>query len=257
MKKGRMRALRGAVGLCAVFALGSFATTASADPFSGPPICSSAGQSLSGTHANLTIWGNAYVASGHTLTVRGRLRLARGACLDAFTLGTVKVGGNLVVDRGATLGLGCTPGSIGPTPPCGTSTTDDTVGGSIVAHHPLTMYLDGDHIGGNVISHGGGPGLHGTFLNFPVKDNTIGGNLVVRGWRGGWSGALRNIVGGNLVFSDNKSVQDPDSNEVVTNTIGGNLVCRGNSPAVQAGDSGGLPNVVGGHRIGQCRAPGI
>jgi hypothetical protein len=252
-----MMKLRLVLGACTVLALGVFAVSAAADPTAGPPICSSAGTSLSGTHGNLTIHGNAYVADGNTLNVRGNLKLASGACLDAFSLGTVHVGGNVSVHRGAVLGLGCTPGSIGPVPPCGTTTTDDTVGGSIVAHRALTMYLDGDHIGGNVVSRGGGPGLHGTFLNFPVKDNAIGGNLIVRGWRGGWSGALRNSVGGNLVFSRNASIADPDSNEVLTNTIGGNLVCRGNSPAVQVGDSGGLPNVVGGHKIGQCRAPGI
>lgn len=252
-----MLKLRLVLGVCAVVALGVFAVSAAADPTAGPPICSSAGTSLSGTWGNVTIHGNAYVADGKTLTVRGNLKLARGACLDAFSLGTVHVGGNISVRKGAVLALGCTPDSIGPVPPCGTSTTDDTVGGNIVAHRPLTMYLDGDHVGGNVVSHGGGPGSHGQFLNFPVKDNTIGGNLVMFGWHGGWFGAIRNSVGGNLTFSRNISKQDPDAGEVVTNTIGGNLICRRNSPAVQVGDSGGSPNVVGGHKIGQCRAPGI
>jgi hypothetical protein len=95
------------------------------------------------------------------------------------------------------------------------------------------------------------------FLNFPVKDNAIGGNLILQGWHGGWAGAIRNVVGGNLIFSRNASVQDPDAKEVVTNTIGGNLICRGNSPAVQVGDSGGPPNEVGGKKLGQCNAPGL
>jgi hypothetical protein len=101
---------------------------------------------------------------------------------------------------------------------------------------PLTIYLDGDTVDGNMVSNGGGPGLLGTFLNFAVKDNTIGGNLI---------------------FSNNASVQDPDSNEVVTNQIHGNLICQGNSPAVQVGDSGGSPNTVLGHKSGQCAAPGL
>jgi hypothetical protein len=252
-----MMKLRVIAGLCVVAALGVFAASASADPHSGPPICSSAGKSLSGTHRNLTVWGNAYVADGHTLRVRGNLKIARGACLDAFSLGEVHVRGNVLVAKGATLALGCTPESIGPVPPCGMSTTNDTVGGSLLASRPLTMYLDGDHIGGNVISKGGGPGLNGQFLNFPVKDNWIGGNLTMYGWHGGWSGAIRNTVGGRLVYSQNKSIQDSDSNEVVTNIIGRNLVCRGNSPAVQVGDSGGSPNVVGGRKVGQCTAPGL
>jgi hypothetical protein len=242
-----------ALGLCGALTLAVFAAGAAADPFVGPPICSSAGKSLSGTHRNLTIRGNAYVGKRHTLRVRGTLKLARGACLDAFTLGTVHVGKNLVVERGATLALGCTPNSIGPVPPCGTKTTNDTVGGSIIGHHPLTMYLDGNTIGGNVVSIGGGPGLHGQFLNFPIKDNTIGGKLVVRGWHGGWVGAIRDTVGGKLVFSRNGSVQDPDSNEVQTNTVGGDLICWRNSPPAHVNpDDGGLPNTVGGDKIGQC-----
>lgn len=248
-----MLKLRLVLGLCLVVAVGVFASAAAADPHSGPPICSSAGKSVWGTHRNLTIRGNAYVASGNTLRVRGNLTVARGACLDAFTLGTVHVRGNLVVGNGAILALGCTPNSIGPVPPCGTTTTNDTVGGNLIANKPLTMYLDGDHIRGNLASEGGGPGLHGQFLNFPVKDNTIGGNLTVFGWRGGWVGAIRNTVGGRVVFSHNGSVQDPDSNEVQTNTIGGNLVCRGNSPAAHVNPAdGGFPNTVGGHKIGQC-----
>jgi hypothetical protein len=82
------------------------------------------------------------------------------------------------VGEGATLGLGCTGNAVGPGPPCDGQTTDDTVGGNLVADQPLTMYLDGDTIDGNVISNGGGPGLLGTFLSFAVKDNTIGGNLI-------------------------------------------------------------------------------
>jgi hypothetical protein len=236
------------------------AAPASADPTS-LGICPSAGTSLSGDHGNLTITGNAFVAGGATiadgatLNVRGNLTLAPGSCLDAFSLGTVTVGGNIIVQKGATLGLGCTPGSIGPGPPCNGQTTDDIVGGNIIGNQPLTMYLDGDTIFGNVVSNGGGPGLSltGPFLNYPIKDNTIGGNLILQGWHGGWSGAIRNHVGGNLVWSRNMSVLDPDSNEVQTNTISGNLICQGNSPAAQVnpGD-GGQPNTVGGREVGQC-----
>ncbi len=132
--------------------------TAAADPTAGPPICTSAGAALSGSHQNLIITGNTYVASGTTLVVNGNLILAGGSCLDAFTLGTVHVGGNVLVGKGAIFALGCTPGSIGPTPPCNTQTTNDTVGGNIIADQPYTMYLDGDTVRGNVISIGGGPG---------------------------------------------------------------------------------------------------
>jgi hypothetical protein len=141
--------------------------------------------------------------------------------------------------------------------PCEGQFTHDTVGGNVSANHPLTMYLDGDTIRGDVYSYGGGPGLGLPFLNFPVKDNTIGGNLIIKNWHGGWAGAIRNTVGGNLIFSYNISVLDPDAMEVVTNTVGGNLICHGNSPAVQVGDSGGSPNTVSGKKVGQCTAPGL
>ena len=74
-------------------------------------------------------------------------------------------------------------------------------------------------------------------------------------WQGGWIGALRDTVGGNLVLTNNASLvhqtpvgcddndqnpanhctgfatgADPDSTEVATNTIAGNLICYGNTP---------------------------
>jgi hypothetical protein len=247
--------LRLLIGLCTVVAMFALPAAAQADPFAGPPICDTAGTALWGTYGFLAVSGDAYVPAGKTLTVRGNLRLHHGACLDAFTLGEVHVGRDIIVRPGAVLALGCTPESIGPGAPCNGMTTNDTVGRNIVADHPLTMYLDGNTIGRHVISVGGGPGLYGDYLNFPIKDNTIGGNLIVRGWMGAWSGAIRNDVGGNLRWSRNQSVVDTDSNEVQTNTIGGNLYCFHNSPAAQVNAAdGGMLNVVGGNRYGQCSA---
>ena len=166
--------------------------------------------------------------------MNGNLTLAPGACLDAFTLGTVTVGGNLFVGQGATLALGCTPGSLGPPipqPPCGTTTTTDSVGGSVIANQPLTMYLDGDTIWGSVISTGGGPGAtFSPYINFPIKDNTIYGNVIVQGWQGAWFGFIRNTTHGSVILNNNVGVAigefGADSTEVVTNVISGNLICR-------------------------------
>ena len=246
-----------AVGALASTLCGLVATSAGANPFVGPPICSNAGTAVSGAYATLTISGNAYVPEGKTLTVAGNLTLASGSCLDAFTVATVNVGGDINVGPGAILGLGCTPGSLGPPlnqPPCHGVTTHDTVGGSINANAPLTMYLDGNTIHGSVISRGGGPGLNSdTFINFPIKDNTIGGKLLVEGWQGGWAGLVRNHVSGSVGFSQNASVLDPDSSEVQTNVIAGDLVCFANSPAAHVNPAdGGQPNTVGGKKIGQC-----
>ena len=207
----------------------------------------------------MTITGNKYVAEGATLTVSGDLRIAPGACLDAFTRGTVHVKGSVRVANGAILALGCTPGSIGPVPPCNYETTDDTVDHSIIADHAYTMYLDGDTIGGNVTSIGGGPGATlDPYINFPIKDNTIHGNLTVSGWEGAWFGALRNVIGGKVLLTKNVGLAigefGPDSTEIATNTIAGDLACYDNSPAAQLGDSGGTINTVGGKKLGQCTA---
>ena len=251
------------LGVCAVLAAAILAPAASADPFEGPPICSSAGTALSGSYASATVEGNEYVKSGTSLTVTGNLTIARGACLDAFTLGTVHVGGNVVVEKGAILALGCSFGALGPEEllPCKGETTYDTVGGSILANQPLTMYLTATTIDGSVISIGGGPGpVFVPYINYPIKENDIGGNLFVDGWRGAWFGVLRNDIHGSAWLLGNVGVTIspetglPDSSEIVSNTIGRDLVCLANKPAAQFGDSGGSPNTVGGHKVGQCTA---
>jgi hypothetical protein len=251
-------------------AVGLVATTgtASADP-TAAPICGSTeatdGTALSGSYHNLTISGIAYVPDLATLTVSGNLTLAPGSCLDAFSLGTVHVGHNVKVGPGATLALGCAPGSNGPPgiAPCFYTVTDDTVGGNITANQPETMYLTAVTVGGNVVSNGGGFSTPG--LSFPVKNMNIRGNLILQGWQGGpgaWIGALRNEVGGNVVISKNVGYRpgenNPnDSTEVVGNTVGGNLICHNNTPAALYGDAydptiGNGPNIVGHKAIGEC-----
>jgi hypothetical protein len=141
----------------------------------------------------------------------------------------------------------------------------------------LTLYLGNITVGGNVISNGGG--LLSTsaadFRNFPVKDNTIHGNMIIQGWQGGWIGLIRNHVDGNVIFAKNVSLSHPasfpgepadaggpgtdeDSSEVMGSVlgpqwIGGNLICHDNVPTAQInpGD-GGLLNVVEGNAIGEC-----
>lgn len=242
--------------------------TATADP-AAAPICGSTeatdGTALSGTYHNLTINGIAYVPNLASLTVSGNLTLAPGSCLDAFSTGTVHVGQNLKVGPGATLALGCAPGSNGPPPlaPCFFTTTDDTVGGNITADQPQTMYLTAVTVGGNVVSNGGGFSTPG--LSFPVKDMIIGGNLILQGWHGGpgaWIGALRNQVGGNVVVNNNAGYRpgdsgNNDSTEIVGNMVGRNLICQNNMPAANYGDAygeapGNGPNVVGHKAIGEC-----
>ena len=236
------------------------ATAAGKAPTSGS--CSG-GDIGDGSYANYTVTGDCTVPDGVTLTISGNLTLKPGATFDAVHMSTVSVGGNILVGKGALLGLGCTPASNSPFyAPCSDTTpTTDVVGGNIVADQPLTMYIDGDTIHGSLVSNGGGPGPSGPFLNLPIKDNSIGGNLVVQGWHGGWWGVIRNDVGGNVIVANNESVvteggpgTDSDANEIQSNfSIGGNLICHGNSPHAQINPAdGGGPNVVGGKKIGEC-----
>jgi hypothetical protein len=218
-----------------------------------------------GTYSGFTVTGNCTIAAGASVQINGNLTVADGAILNdhaaaGFQGAQVHITGDVKVGKGAVLGLGsyATPGSVGL----------DTVGGNIVANQPLTLYLGSVTVGGNVISNGGG--LLSTsaedFRNFPVKDNTIHGNLIIQGWRGGWIGLIRNHVDGNVIFAKNVSLSNPetgpgtdgDSSEVMGSVlgpqvIGGNLICHGNVPAAQVnfGD-GGDYNVVGGNKIGEC-----
>jgi hypothetical protein len=220
----------------------------------------SGGAITPGTYDSYSVTGHCTLVSG-TLNVNGNLDVADGAYLDAvYKNAVVNVGGNVKVGKGAILGIGCAffvsdCGLPGPV-----VFPQQTVGGNIIANQPLTIYLDHTTVQGNVVSNGGGPGTS-EFLNFAVKDNTINGNLIMQGWQGGWIGAIRNNVGGNLNFSDNASVvtddgstpPDSDSSEVTSNTVGGNLICQGNSPSAQIGDvPGGHANAVGGNKIGEC-----
>ena len=270
----KFRILLGAtmmIASLATTATGLAGTTgvASADPVH-VPLCGSneapVGASLSGNYHNLTVTKIAYVAKKATLKVTGNLTLAPGACLDAFSLGTVTVGHNVTVEKGATLALGCAPGSNGPPgiPPCGYTIADDTVGGNITADQPLTMYLTAVTVGGNVVSSGGGFSTPG--LSFPVKSMNIGGNLVLQGWTGGhgaWIGALRNQVAGNMIVSNNVGHRTGDdgitndSTEIDGNTVGRDLLCQNNTPPAQYGDAynpgeGNGPNEVGDEALGEC-----
>ena len=200
-----------------------------------------------GTYDGFTVSGNCRFGPG-TMTINGDLTIADGGILNDHASGaaTVHVTGNVKVGKDSVLGLG----NYNPVPPH----TSAVVDGNVVANDPATLYLGGMTINGNLISNGGsGPGR-----NFPIKDNTIGGNLVLQGWSGLWIGAIRNHVGGNVNFSKNTALDTSvvpglDSSEVQTNVIAGNLICHNNTPTAQVNlFDGGQPNSVGGNAVGEC-----
>jgi hypothetical protein len=248
--------------------LGLGVTAAQASP-NGPYICSG-GNIAPGTYASVTVTGTCYVPQG-SVVIHGNLIIAPGALLDAVSPappaptgsalpGEVSVSGNVIVGRGAVLGLGCSPSVC-------TDSTNDSVGGNIVGSQALAVIVHGVTIGGSVVVSGGGGGVTCTppplFLTDPqlagpaygdFENNVISGNLTVISVRSCWFGALRNEIGGNVVYAGNVYA-DPDANEILNNTVDANMICLFNSPAVQVGDSMAPPNVVSGLALGECAPP--
>jgi len=242
----------------------------------GRPGSCSNGTMLAGTYHGFVVTGSCTIAHGANVHIIGNLLIVDGASLDdhgaeQWMAAAIHVTGSVFVGRGAILGLGWNSpqgdGSLGP----------DTVGGSIIATRPRALQIGEATIGGSIISVGGGVASTALadFRNFPIKDNVIGGSLIVVGWRGGWLGVIRNTIRHNAVIADNVSHSndvtgpgtDPDSTEVmgthidlgggavvdIPQTIGGNLVCFGNLPAAHVNPvDGGAPNTVHGKALGEC-----
>lgn len=226
------------------------------------------GTLASGTYGNLLISNRCTVPDGAVVTVLHDLVVAPGAAFDAQSHAVVHVRGDVVAQRGSMFALGCTDahpctsdphGPEGsPPPPVDRSGDSYRVDGNVVLNHVFDAALNGDVIGGNVVSTGGGPGYRlDPWIPFSIKDDTIGKNLVVTGLRTTWFGVIRTSVGGNVVLQDIKAA-DQDGNEVVADHVGRNLVCHAMTPAPQLGDAvegappGYGPTTVGGHALGQC-----
>jgi len=267
----------GALGVAAA----SAAPRAAASTFtcSGADTQAGAGTLTGGTYSSVTVNGGCLVDDGQ-VTVTGNLTVetSQGALIVAFAKndhaasGTsgLTVDGNILVDSGATLILGCEPNTGLTCIDDSSEASPDNVHGSVVATNPLGVVVHDSTIGGDARQSGGGGGAfsgpgadctptgvfnafgpHGSPAYSDYEDNTIGGNLWVTGLQTCWFGALRDKVGGSVSVINN-TMADPDAGEVLTNHIQGNLVCAGNSPANQYGDSGGKPNIVGGFAVGQC-----
>ncbi len=209
-----------------------------------------------GSYDGLVVTGPCSISSG-SVTVDGNLVIQPGALLDATTLaGPLIVTGNVFVRREGVLYYGC-----GPSAPCsgpGTTVEIDRVGGSIIAVGAFAVVIHSVTVKGDVSMVHGGAGLSecGKGLFFDSEGAVIGGDLRIIGIRTCWMGALRNMVGGNLIDIRNQ-MGDPDGNEVMANSVGGNLVCFDNSPAVHPNDLStgtpvGVPNTVHGRALGEC-----
>jgi hypothetical protein len=276
----RLSLLFGAGGLV----LGVLAASATGAAAARPASCTGSFESpgvLAGTYSsNVTVAGVCTVNAGPAL-IKGNLTLSPGAAVvAAFGLNdntasgssSLTVKGNLQVQQGAVLLLGCDPQSFpcidDPNPEQPTLSSPGAVSGNLSEQQPLGVVVHNSTIGGNVQETGGGGGLtcepSGAFAAFgsPVysdyEDSSVKGNLDVIGLTSCWLGVARVHVGGNLNMLHNH-LADPDAIEIISNAISGNLLCQQNS---QVWDSADLseslypriaePNSVGGHRIGQC-----
>lgn len=277
----RLSLLLGVGGL-ALGMLAANATGAAADQRAS---CSGSFQSpgvLAGTYSsNVTVAGVCAVNAGPAL-IKGNLTLSPGAAVvAAFGLNdqtasgssSLTVKGNLKVQQGAALLLGCDPQSFpcvdDPNPEQPTLSSPGAVSGNLSEQQPLGVVVHDSTIGGNVQETGGGGGLtcepSGVFGAFgsPVysdyEDSTVKGNLDVIGLTSCWLGVARVHVGGSLDMLHDQ-LADPDAIEIISNAISGNLLCQQNSQVWDSADQSenGLyprlaePNSVGGHRVGQC-----
>jgi hypothetical protein len=262
----------------------------------GPHVCSGTLTKpglLKGTYARGVVVKGACAVKGGRARVIGTLTVSKTAVLlAAYGLhhASLTVKGDLVVDEGAAVILGCKHDATGtglvclddPNPKSPTLASHETVSGNIVEHSPLGVVVHNSTIGGSVTETGGGGGLSceesktGAFalIKNPVystyEDSTIGGNLAIRGLKSCWLGVARVTIGGSLTVSEN-DMDDPDAIEIVANEIDKNLVCEGNShpspgppddyPVWDTSDEppefslyprAPGPNTVRGTRSGQC-----
>jgi hypothetical protein len=247
----------------------------------GPHVCSGTEKSpgvLSGKFTSgVEVKGVCTVNDGPARVI-GTLQLEPGSVLVA-AFGRhhshLSVSGDVNINRGATLLLGCNPASSpcvdDPNPKHPTLTSKGHITGNLTATAPLGVIIHSSTIGSDLHQTGGGGGFNckppkvGPFGAFksPVfssyEDTAVKGNLSVSKIKTCWLGVARVRVGGNLSLLKN-NLGDPDAIEVLSNTIQMNLVCRGNSPHLW--DSAETTNktfprklernTVDGTRFGQC-----
>jgi len=259
-------------------------TAAGAAVISGTTTCSgtpTAPGTLTGTHATVVVNGVCFVNAGRAV-VTGNLTVTAGSALVAAfalndTTGTghssLTVKGNLQVNVGAALLLGCNPANFpcldDPNQSAPTLSSHATVGLDLRSNRPLGVIVHNFTVGGDVIQAGGGGGVNckpqGLFQFFgqPVYSTyevgTVRGDVRISGYLACWMGVVQLHVGNTMVFRNNR-LADPDAIEILANNVTGSLICTGNSMTWNSSEASmshlfpriPQPNTVGRNRIGQC-----
>jgi hypothetical protein len=208
----------------------------------------------SGIYASITVTGACAPLPNAVIIVIGNLNVASGAVLDAQSApSTIAVGHDVNAAAGSLLGLGCLPNPPGHFTghPCAFEPllhSNITIFGNINASHANTVLLNGITVKKNVRLIGGGDHAGNPW---PIKNNTIGGNLLVVGATPEWVGVLLNKIGGDVMLT-NITIAPGETIQVTLNTIRRNLICSGLAPAVAPGAFPGEFNTIGGQEFGQC-----
>lgn len=280
---GHHRPAAVAVTVLAVIAATAGLITAEASTAAGSSTtCSGTGKApgtLTGAIAgNVVVSGVCEVNAG-AAKVSGSITVSAGGVLIAAFAhndktmsgsSSLSVGGNVVVDSGASAALGCKASSF----PClddmkkPTLSSRTTIGGTLVATDALGVVVHSTKVA-NVSFTGGGGGLKckptGIFAQFKsppyfdIEDSTITGSLTIKDLKGCYLGVIRDKIGKSATLTGNQ-LADPDAIEFEADHIGGDLSCTGNS---MVWDSAEAPhhtvyprilhaNHVKGKRSGQC-----
>lgn len=223
---------------------------------------------LSGSYSSVTVKGACLVV-GQGATVAGTVTVTKNSTLVAANGGApLEVGGNLLVENGAALVMGCDAES-----PClnnSTQVTGGNVTGNLIMNDALAAIVHEGTIGGSITDDGGGggstcstsPGVFALFQSpvFSAFENiTIGGHVNISDVHSCWMGIARDQIGGDTRLTSN-TFADKDAIEVLANSIGGELSCSGNSHVWDNHELGNTlfpraapdNNSVSGEREGQC-----
>jgi hypothetical protein len=209
----------------------------------------------SGNYSSITVTGFCDVVPDAVINVTGNINVAAGAVFDAQSApSTITVGKNVTAAAGSILGLGCQPNGAHAAHPCAIEPDGHsviTIAGNVTTTDADTVLLNGITVNRNVTMTGGG----GEFP-WPIKNNTIGGNVTASTITPEWFGLLFNHIGGNATLTNIMSTDPEDegfaSVNVVLNTIGRNLNCNGLGPRLSGGFIPGAVNITGGKATGQC-----
>ncbi|BDZ55978.1 hypothetical protein [Agromyces marinus] len=245
-------------------ALALVGSPALAAPGGGSYTCAG-GDIPSGHYSSVTVTGDCGIEVGATIDIARNLEVADGAALRGdLVASTITIGRNVTAGEGSYLALGCQPSSlVGNTGHAcwGMATSPEEepqdvsevrIGGNVSATGAESVALNGVEVARNVTLRGGG----GAFTYWPIKNNSIGGNVTIDGVTAEWIGVMFNVVDGNVTLTDITSVDShPFADPVVyivKNQIGRNLTCSNLVHGVSGGFDPTGVNVVGRNANGQC-----